>query len=363
MLCSALKDVAFPRRRTTRAIKLLDLFQDYSFGRRQAAEEWRFDTCFHLHSEGSSSLLATPQIGGGQKLLPCPSVWVIFWMLPPWLWRITGCGISISFRVFVVGIHEATVCDVNGWRSYQNLQSGKCFLLNSDTMLLTLMFRRIYDVFAGFISFWDMINDDRFDLVQYLDYLHVFHNAERNLEESLKIYCFIIMEIGDEEGRVFQYFGTSYILLRPSLSIDSFYPCLPRIQSCKTVYLHLNAIIWDNSEIVPSSMSGSKKVFLPFLCLGGFIAAERIKIWVSLVLQIKILPNLSRVVCVREGFCSDHIGIVFAFMGIGDPSVPGLLPNFSCAMFILLGIANGVTRLTLIALLVRVFSTFVVRSL
>ncbi|KAK8570546.1 hypothetical protein V6N13_032163 [Hibiscus sabdariffa] len=154
-----------------------------------------------------------------------------------------------------------------------------------------------------------------------------------NLEESLKIYCFIAMEIGDEEGRVFQYFGTSYILLRPSLSIGSFYPCLPKIQSCKTVYLHQNVMICDNSEIVPSSMSGSKKVFLPFLYLGGVIAAERIKIWVSLVLQIKILPNLSRVVCVREGFCSDHIGIVFAFMGIGDPSLPGFFkPFLHCAI-------------------------------
>ncbi|KAK8505086.1 hypothetical protein V6N12_037963 [Hibiscus sabdariffa] len=141
------------------------------------------------------------------------------------------------------------------------------------------------------------------------------------------------MEIGDEEGRVFQYFGTSYILLRPSLSIGSFYPCLPKIQSCKTVYLHQNVMICDNSEIVPSSMSGSKKVFLPFLYLGGVIAAERIKIWVSLVLQIKILPNLSRVVCVREGFCSDHIGIVFAFMGIGDPSLPGFFkPFLHCAI-------------------------------
>ncbi|KAK8673856.1 hypothetical protein V6N13_112166 [Hibiscus sabdariffa] len=56
---------------------------DSGDGRRQAAEGWRVETSFHFHSEGSSSSLVIPQIGEGQKLLLCPSVWVFFWKLPP----------------------------------------------------------------------------------------------------------------------------------------------------------------------------------------------------------------------------------------------------------------------------------------
>ncbi|KAK8556600.1 hypothetical protein V6N13_064620 [Hibiscus sabdariffa] len=96
------------------------------------------------------------------------------------------------------------------------------------------------------------------------------------------------MEIGDE-GRVFPSLSTSYALPRSSLSMGSFYLCLPEVQSCKAGYLHLNVVKCGNLEIVSSPMPGSEKPFIPILYLGEYIVAEKIKIWVSFVLQIKFL--------------------------------------------------------------------------
>ncbi|KAK8669394.1 hypothetical protein V6N13_106825 [Hibiscus sabdariffa] len=130
----------------------------------------------------------------------------------------------------------------------------------------------IHVVFVGFVSFWVMIIDYGFDVVHYFDYLH---KVDRNLEEGLKICCFIVMETGDEEGRVFQSLATSSAFLRPSLSIGHFYLCLPEVQNCKVVYLHQNVVTCGNLEIVFSPMSGLKKPFIPFLYLGKYLAAKR----------------------------------------------------------------------------------------
>ncbi|KAK8556216.1 hypothetical protein V6N12_002627 [Hibiscus sabdariffa] len=176
--------------------------------------------------------------GGGewQEISPHPSVGVIYWTLQPWLWRITGCGTSISFRLFFVGIHKPLICEVNGWRIYLKFKTSKSFILNSDTMLLTLPFRWTYVVFIG------------------------------NLEEGLKICCFIVLEIGDER-RVFPYLATSYAPPRSSLFIGSFYLCLPEVQSCKDVYLYQKVVTCGNLEIVSSPMSGLEKSFIPFCIL------------------------------------------------------------------------------------------------
>ncbi|KAK8705444.1 hypothetical protein V6N13_049047 [Hibiscus sabdariffa] len=99
-------------------------------GRRLAAEGWRFETSFHNHGEGFSSLLVAIQIGKWQEISPHPSVGVIYWTLQPWLGRITWCGTSIRCGLFLVGIHEPLSCEVNGWRIYQNFHTTVVVLIN-----------------------------------------------------------------------------------------------------------------------------------------------------------------------------------------------------------------------------------------
>ncbi|KAK8474538.1 hypothetical protein V6N11_069380 [Hibiscus sabdariffa] len=133
-----------------------------------------------------------------------------------------------------------------------------------------------------------MIIDYGVGLAHYFGNFHVIHKAVRNLEEDLKTCCFTVMEIGDK-GRIFSSLSTSYALPRSYFSIGSFYLCQPKVQSCKAAYLQLNVVKCGNLELASSPMFGLEKSVFPFLLPGEYIAAERFKIWVSFVFQIKFL--------------------------------------------------------------------------
>ncbi|KAK8521894.1 hypothetical protein V6N13_021966 [Hibiscus sabdariffa] len=103
------------------------------------------------------------------------------------------------------------------------------------------------------------------------------------------------------------------------LLFSSFYLCMPEVQSCKAVYLHQNVVTCSNLEIVSISILGSKKPFIPFLCLGEYIAMESIKILDNFVLQIKILwycIRLTVVVVSIKGVKRVELLVVIFFLGL-----------------------------------------------